>query len=107
MSTIPPAMSTDQLLADVRAVVLRELENLAPSRLVLRLDDVGDRSVFVVARLGDETGSVMVARVYEADLHRDGAVLQPVYLSDRDAEAFVVAMSEQPRPRRRVTPARP
>lgn len=101
-------MSTDRLLAEVRAVVLRELEGLDPSSLVLRLDDVGDQSVFVVARLGDETGSVMVARVYEADLRHEGSVLRPVYLSREDADALVAALSRQPGHRREVTPrARP
>ena len=100
-------MSTDQLLAEVRALVLRELEGLDPSSLVLRLDDVGDPSVFVIARLGDETGSVMVARIYEADLRHEGAVLQPVYLSGEDADILVEALSGQPGHRREVTRATP
>lgn len=101
-------MSTDRLLAEVRAVVLRELEGLDPSSLVLRLDDVGDQSVFVVARLGDETGSVMVTRVYEADLRHEGSVLRPVYLSGEDADALMTALSRQPGHGREVTPrARP
>jgi len=102
-------MSTDRFLAEVRATVLSELEGLDPASLVLRLDnvDVGDPSVFVVARLGDETGSVMVARIYESDLRRGGAVLQPVDLSGEDAEVLVEALSGQPGHRREVTRARP
>lgn len=100
-------MSTDRFLAEVRATVFRELAGLDPSSIVLRLDDVGDLSDFVVARLGDETGSVMVARIYESDLRREGAVLQPMYLSGEDAEVLVEALSGLPGHRREVTRARP
>jgi len=92
-------MSTDRLLAEVRATVLRELDGLDPSCLVLRLDDVGDPSVFVAARLGDETGLVMITRIYEADLHREGA-LQPVYLSGEDAEILLGVLSTPEAPPR-------
>ncbi len=84
------AVSGERLLALVRADVLRELEGLDPSSLVLRLDLAADLSVFVVARLGD--GSVMIARVYETELQ-----LQPVYLSSEDAEVLVEALSSRPR----------
>lgn len=98
MSKIGPRMSPHQLLAEVRALVLRELEGLEPSRLVLRLDDVGDQSVCVVARLG-ECGAVMVARVYEVDLCSEGAALHPVYLSGDDADALVEALDLTRAPR--------
>lgn len=82
-------MSPDQLLAHVRAVLLRELEGLDPSSLVLRLDEgAGNRSDFAVARLGD--GSAMVTRVYEVDLP---AGLQPIYLSPEDAALLVESLS--------------
>lgn len=90
--------SPSELLAEVRALVLRELEGLSPSSLVLRLDDVGDQSVFVVARLGDDD-AVMVARVYEADLRTGGHALHPVYLSGEDAEALVGALARTRAPR--------
>lgn len=81
-------MSSEQLLGAVRAVVVHELEGLDLSSLVLRLDDgAADRSVFVVARLGD--GSVMVARVFEE------LQLQPVYLLSEDVEALVEALSSR------------
>ncbi len=84
-------MCSEQLLGAVRAIVVRELEGLDLSSLVLRLDDgAADRSVLVVAKLGD--GSVMVARVYEAELQ-----LKPVYLSTVDAEVLVDALSSRPR----------
>jgi hypothetical protein len=93
-------MSSDELLAEVRAVVLRELEGLDPSSLVLRIDGGGaDRSVFVVAQLGRDDGAVMVARVYEDDLSLDGACLQPVFLSSEDAEVLAEALRPRVRAR--------
>lgn len=86
-------MSPDQLLAVVRELVLRELDGLDPSRLVLRLDEgAADRSVFAVARLGD--GSAMFTRVYEVDLPSG---LQPVYLSPEDAALLVESLAGEPR----------
>lgn len=83
-------MSPDQFLVEVRALVLRELEDLDPSRLVFRLDGgAADRSVLVLARLGD--GCAMVARVYEVDLPGG---LQPVYLSPDDAALLVRSLGE-------------
>lgn len=76
-------MLTDQqLLAEVRTRVVRELEGFDCSSLVLRLNDGPDRSVLVIARLGGGAGA-MVARVYEADLQRRDA-LWPTYLTDED-----------------------
>lgn len=83
---------TEQLLSAARVAVLRELDGLEPSSLVLRLDEGADRSVFAVARLGD--GSVMVTRVYEVDL---SCGLQPVYLSPEDAALLVESLSREPR----------
>lgn len=81
-------MSPDQFLAEVRALVLRELQDLGPSSLVVRLDDAADRSAFVMARLVD--GAAMVARVYEVDLPLG---LQPVYLAPQDVALFVRAFA--------------
>lgn len=83
---------TEQLLAAARVAVLRELDGLEPSSLVLRLDDGANRSVFAVARLRD--GSAMVTRVYEVDLPSS---LRPVYLSLEDAALLVESLAREPR----------
>lgn len=74
--------------------MLRELEGFRVLDLWLRLSEAPDRSVFVVARLGERCGA-MVARLYEADLE-DEASFQPTYFTDEDARTLIEALGRTP-----------
>lgn len=82
--------SDAEFLRTVEQLFLREVLSFdGPKRIGMRLDGrPPDRSVFAVAEL-ESCASVVVARVYEADLDLDvEGSLQLVYMTDADLELF-------------------
>ena len=78
--------SDAEFVRTVEQLFLREVLTFdGPKRIGVRLDGTPpDRSVFAFGRL-QSCGSIVVARVYEADLDRDPeSALQLVYMSHDD-----------------------
>lgn len=91
--------SDAEFVRTVEQLFLREVLTFdGPKRVGVRLDGTPpDRSVFAVGRL-ENCGSVVVARVYEADLDRDPErALQLVYMSNGDLELVEDVTLAKPR----------
>lgn len=90
--------SDAELLRTVEQLFLREVLSFdGPKRIGTRLDGrPPDRSVFAVAEL-ESCASVVVARVYEADLDLDPeGSLRLVYMTEADLELFQAVASAEP-----------